>query len=194
MFSYLLSIRLLNQSIRSMIMLVETAAYTQTQESVNKLSEKCKDFKVAKAESLNIINLRPSSTVELMPVCGFSPLFYLLVINLLHLWCYDAFSFDFTSSMTTLNTLALSDVMNIWLTNKIDEAKDLSCSNFILEVDFDEENKVPVCCDEFKTRAYIVGKDMYKQVYKDTTKGSFLNWPLPSLVHIQRDTKEKEVS
>ncbi|CAH2061234.1 unnamed protein product [Thlaspi arvense] len=45
---------------------METAVCTQTRECDNKLSEKCKDFKVAKAEILNIINLRPSSIVELM--------------------------------------------------------------------------------------------------------------------------------
>ncbi|EOA28088.1 hypothetical protein CARUB_v10024270mg [Capsella rubella] len=48
--------------------LVETAASTQTRESVNKFADKCKDFKVAKAEILNIINLRPSSAVELAPI------------------------------------------------------------------------------------------------------------------------------
>ncbi|CAH2043759.1 unnamed protein product [Thlaspi arvense] len=48
--------------------LVETAACTQTRESVTKFTEKCKGFKVAKAEILNIINLRPSSIVELMPI------------------------------------------------------------------------------------------------------------------------------
>ncbi|VVB17818.1 unnamed protein product [Arabis nemorensis] len=48
--------------------LVKTAACTQTRESVNKFAEKCKGFKVAKAEILNIINLRPSSIVELMPI------------------------------------------------------------------------------------------------------------------------------
>ncbi|XP_024014285.1 uncharacterized protein LOC18022345 [Eutrema salsugineum] len=48
--------------------LVETAAFTQTRESINRFSEKCRDFKVAKAEILNIINLRPSSIVELMPI------------------------------------------------------------------------------------------------------------------------------
>ncbi|KAL1203944.1 hypothetical protein V5N11_011788 [Cardamine amara subsp. amara] len=48
--------------------LVETAACTQTRESVNRFAEKCKDFKVAKAEILNIINLRPSSIVELTPI------------------------------------------------------------------------------------------------------------------------------
>uniref|UniRef100_A0A1J3GEF3 DNA-directed RNA polymerase III subunit RPC9 n=1 Tax=Noccaea caerulescens TaxID=107243 RepID=A0A1J3GEF3_NOCCA len=58
--------------------LVETPAFTQTRESVTKFAEKCKDFKVAKAgckdfklakaEILNIINLWPSSIVELMPI------------------------------------------------------------------------------------------------------------------------------
>ncbi|KAL0691967.1 hypothetical protein Bca4012_059147 [Brassica carinata] len=49
--------------------LMETAASTQTRESVTKFSEKCRDFKLAKAEILNVINLRPSSDVELTPVC-----------------------------------------------------------------------------------------------------------------------------
>ncbi|CAN7125832.1 unnamed protein product, partial [Brassica rapa subsp. narinosa] len=49
--------------------LMETAASTQTRESVTKFSDKCKGFKLAKAEILNIINLRPSSDVELTPVC-----------------------------------------------------------------------------------------------------------------------------
>ncbi|KAL1202676.1 putative F-box/kelch-repeat protein [Cardamine amara subsp. amara] len=114
--------------------------------------------------------------------------------------------------------LAFSNVMTIWLSNKIDEAKDLSWSEFILVVDFDtfnlpsvvnvrsflldEENKVAVCCDVdmedgYNTRIYIVGKDMYKQVYKDTTRGSPFNWPhllsyVPSLVYIQENTLERQ--
>ncbi|CDY38597.1 hypothetical protein HID58_072772 [Brassica napus] len=48
--------------------LMETAASTQTRESVTKFSDKCKDFKLVKAEILNIINLRPSSDVELTPI------------------------------------------------------------------------------------------------------------------------------
>ncbi|CAH8338442.1 unnamed protein product [Eruca vesicaria subsp. sativa] len=48
--------------------LMETAASTQTRESVTTFSDKCKDFKLAKAEILNIINLRPSSDVELTPI------------------------------------------------------------------------------------------------------------------------------
>ncbi|CDY30741.1 hypothetical protein BRARA_B03836 [Brassica rapa] len=48
--------------------LMETAASTQTRDSVTKFSDKCKGFKLAKAEILNIINLRPSSDVELTPI------------------------------------------------------------------------------------------------------------------------------
>ncbi|XP_010444160.1 PREDICTED: uncharacterized protein LOC104726898 [Camelina sativa] len=53
--------------------LLETAASTQTRESVNKFADKCKDFNVAKAEILNIINLRPSSIVELDPIIEKAP-------------------------------------------------------------------------------------------------------------------------
>ncbi|WZZ44329.1 hypothetical protein YC2023_040588 [Brassica napus] len=38
----------------------KTVASTQTLESVTTFSDKCKDFKLAKAEILNIINIRPS--------------------------------------------------------------------------------------------------------------------------------------
>lgn len=48
---------------------METAASTQTRETVTKFFDKCKDFKLAKAEILNVINLRPTSDVELTPVC-----------------------------------------------------------------------------------------------------------------------------
>jgi hypothetical protein len=69
--------------------LVETAASTQTRESVNKSADKCKDFKLAKAEILNIINLWPSSIVELLPVCLLFlaytlPFLSLHLISLLH--------------------------------------------------------------------------------------------------------------
>ncbi|KAJ0238226.1 hypothetical protein HA466_0243250 [Hirschfeldia incana] len=47
---------------------METAASTQTRDTVTKFSDKCKDFKLAKAEILNVINLRPSSDVELTPI------------------------------------------------------------------------------------------------------------------------------
>ncbi|XP_031251837.1 DNA-directed RNA polymerase III subunit RPC9-like [Pistacia vera] len=45
--------------------LVESGACNQTRESVNEFFEKCKKFKLAKAEMLNIINIRPSSLVEI---------------------------------------------------------------------------------------------------------------------------------
>ncbi|CAA7028029.1 unnamed protein product [Microthlaspi erraticum] len=112
------------------------------------------------------------------------------------------------------NILEFSNVMRIWVTNKVDEAdKDLSWrSEFELVVDYDkfeldsvvnvssflldEENKVAVCCDidadeyhrNCSTRIYIVGEDMYKQVY--STKCSSSSWRpilltyVPSLVHI----------
>ncbi|KAJ4887717.1 core protein [Raphanus sativus] len=48
--------------------LMETAASTQTRETVTKFFDKCKDFKLAKAEILNVINLRPTSDVELTPI------------------------------------------------------------------------------------------------------------------------------
>ncbi|EFH59324.1 F-box family protein [Arabidopsis lyrata subsp. lyrata] len=116
------------------------------------------------------------------------------------------------------NIQALSNEMRIWVTNKIDEAKDLTWSNFVLTVDYDrfslpsvnnvssflldEENKVALCCDrdmddEDKTRVYIVGETTYKEVYKETIKGSHFNWPLllsylPSLVHIHENTPKRQ--
>ncbi|XP_023639564.1 putative F-box/kelch-repeat protein At3g17540 [Capsella rubella] len=116
------------------------------------------------------------------------------------------------------NILEFSNVMKICLSNKIGEAIELTWSNFVLTVDYDrfdltsvvnvtsflldEENKVAVCSDididdddGNKTRVYVVGEDIYKQVYIETTKGSYLNWPLllcyvPSLVHINKNTSK----
>ncbi|CAN6862841.1 unnamed protein product [Brassica oleracea] len=48
--------------------LMETPACTQTQEIITNFSDQCKDFKLAKAEILNIINIRPSSTVNLASI------------------------------------------------------------------------------------------------------------------------------
>ncbi|GLT61554.1 hypothetical protein SLA2020_342520 [Shorea laevis] len=48
--------------------LVETAACNQTREHINEFLEKCKKYSLAKAEVLNIINLRPSSLVEIDPI------------------------------------------------------------------------------------------------------------------------------
>lgn len=48
--------------------LVESAACNQTRESINELLEKCKKYDLAKAEILNIINIRPASPVEIDPI------------------------------------------------------------------------------------------------------------------------------
>ncbi|XP_022739123.1 DNA-directed RNA polymerase III subunit RPC9-like [Durio zibethinus] len=48
--------------------LVESAACNQTKEHVNEFLERCKKYKLAKAEVLNIINLRPSALVEIDPI------------------------------------------------------------------------------------------------------------------------------
>ncbi|KAF4352872.1 hypothetical protein F8388_002062 [Cannabis sativa] len=45
--------------------LVETAACNQSQENINEFLEKSKKYDLAKAELLNIINIRPSTPVEL---------------------------------------------------------------------------------------------------------------------------------
>lgn len=45
--------------------LAESAACNQTRNIVNEFLEKSKKFKLAKAEILNIINIRPSSLVEI---------------------------------------------------------------------------------------------------------------------------------
>ncbi|CAH8375385.1 unnamed protein product [Eruca vesicaria subsp. sativa] len=95
-----------------------------------------------------------------------------------------------------------SDVISIWVTDKVDE--ELSWrSDFVLRVDFDkfdlrnlatsvssflldEENKMAVCCDG--TRIYIVGEDIYKLVYKEITVPSpprpLVITYVPSLVKI----------
>ncbi|CAF2057058.1 unnamed protein product, partial [Brassica napus] len=123
--------------------------------------------------------------------------------------------------LSVLHIDGRSNVMRKYLsmvkvTNKVDE--DLSWrSNFVLTVDFDkfdlpsvvnvtsflldEENKVAVCCDKDpddkdKTRMYIVGENMYKQVYKYIVEASRFNWPLvltyvPSLVRIQKRTPRR---
>ncbi|XP_021905148.1 uncharacterized protein LOC110820081 isoform X3 [Carica papaya] len=47
--------------------LFDTAACSQTRECINEFLEKCKKYNLAKAEMLNIINLRPCSVVEIDP-------------------------------------------------------------------------------------------------------------------------------
>ncbi|XP_010465801.1 PREDICTED: putative F-box/kelch-repeat protein At3g17570 isoform X2 [Camelina sativa] len=101
--------------------------------------------------------------------------------------------------------------MKIWVTNtKIEEAKDLSWSDFLV-VDFhklmvtrmtnvrsflvDEEKKMVVFCDtdsNYRTRVYVVGENVYQEVYEETTTDElFCYWPClvsyaPSLVQIQQ--------
>ena len=48
--------------------LVESATCNQTKEHINEFLERCKNYKLAKAKVLNIINLRPSALVEIDPI------------------------------------------------------------------------------------------------------------------------------
>ncbi|KAF3456939.1 hypothetical protein FNV43_RR01593 [Rhamnella rubrinervis] len=51
--------------------LVGTAASNQTREKIDEFLEKCKKFDLAKAEVLNILNIRPSSVVETYSIIEF---------------------------------------------------------------------------------------------------------------------------
>ena len=48
--------------------LVETSASNLTRENIDEFLEKSKKYDLAKAELLNIINIRPSSAVEIFSV------------------------------------------------------------------------------------------------------------------------------
>uniref|UniRef100_A0A5B6YNU1 DNA-directed RNA polymerase III subunit RPC9 n=1 Tax=Davidia involucrata TaxID=16924 RepID=A0A5B6YNU1_DAVIN len=48
--------------------LEQSVACNQTRESIKEFSEKCKKYKLATAEVINIINVRPSSVVEIDPI------------------------------------------------------------------------------------------------------------------------------
>lgn len=48
--------------------LVETAACNQTRENIGSFLENCKEYDLAKAEILNIINIRPAFPVEIDPM------------------------------------------------------------------------------------------------------------------------------
>ncbi|KAG5245094.1 calsequestrin [Salix suchowensis] len=48
--------------------LVETPACNQTRENINEFLERFKKYNLAKAELLNIINIRPSQTVEIYTI------------------------------------------------------------------------------------------------------------------------------
>ncbi|KAB2599693.1 hypothetical protein D8674_009964 [Pyrus ussuriensis x Pyrus communis] len=48
--------------------LVATPACTQTRESIHEFKEKCKEYDLAEAEVLNIINARPYNVVGIFPM------------------------------------------------------------------------------------------------------------------------------
>ncbi|GMP77160.1 hypothetical protein CsSME_00033530 [Camellia sinensis var. sinensis] len=48
--------------------LEQSAACNQTRERITEFLEKCKKYNLAKAEILNIVNIRPSSVVEIDPI------------------------------------------------------------------------------------------------------------------------------
>lgn len=48
--------------------LEQTAACNQTRDIIHELLDKCKSYDLTKAEILNIINIRPSSPVEIDPI------------------------------------------------------------------------------------------------------------------------------
>ncbi|KAF5200380.1 RNA polymerase II, Rpb4, core protein [Thalictrum thalictroides] len=48
--------------------LVQKAASNQTRESIKEFLKKCEKFDLAKAEKLNVIDIRPSSVVEIDPI------------------------------------------------------------------------------------------------------------------------------
>ncbi|XP_010261566.1 PREDICTED: DNA-directed RNA polymerase III subunit rpc9-like isoform X2 [Nelumbo nucifera] len=48
--------------------LVQSAVCNQTRESINEFLKRCEKYDLANAEKLNIINIRPSSLVEIDPI------------------------------------------------------------------------------------------------------------------------------
>ncbi|ESQ37163.1 hypothetical protein EUTSA_v10002791mg [Eutrema salsugineum] len=110
--------------------------------------------------------------------------------------------FDFTTERLGHISLPFqTDDEDMVANTKIDEAKDLSWSDFLVVdigklmiqgglkriVSFlvDEENKMVVCCgieqagEERINRIHIVGENMHKEVYKESTKISrSYDWPL----------------
>ncbi|KAL7210142.1 hypothetical protein ACSBR1_031659 [Camellia fascicularis] len=48
--------------------LEQSAACNQTRERITEFVEKCKKYNLAKAKILNIVNIRPSSVVEINPI------------------------------------------------------------------------------------------------------------------------------
>ncbi|KAF8392326.1 hypothetical protein HHK36_022668 [Tetracentron sinense] len=48
--------------------LVQSAASNQTKQSIHEFLNRCEKYDLAKAEKLNILNIRPSSVVEIDPI------------------------------------------------------------------------------------------------------------------------------
>ena len=109
------------------------------------------------------------------------------------------------------NTGTFLTEMNVWLSNKIDEAKEVSWSKFLVvsfhnfkyprypkEMNFwvDDENKVVVTCVRdinHCDHVYIVGEDLHKHVY-EVANDTWI-WPcflsyVPSLCHIPKAKEE----
>lgn len=76
--------------------MVATPACTQTRESIDEFKEKCREYDLAEAEVLNIINTRPYNVVGIFPVCYTTlidnlfllriSLILVMIVMLLSLW------------------------------------------------------------------------------------------------------------
>ncbi|CAH8383525.1 unnamed protein product [Eruca vesicaria subsp. sativa] len=103
----------------------------------------------------------------------------------------------------------------VWLSNKIDDAKEVSWTKFLVDVNkfwlqryfegmsfmVDEKNKVVVCCSEGISVAggeyiYKVGEDFLRQVYKERICFTWVRPCLliyvPSLAHIPKSKEEEK--
>ena len=75
--------------------LVQTAACNQTSEHINEFVDKCKIYGLAKAEVLNIINIRPTSIIDIYTVKftwkpSFSPF---LLLHISFVMCHYIFTY-----------------------------------------------------------------------------------------------------
>lgn len=61
--------------------LEQTVASNQTIEIINKFVEDCEKYDLAKGEMLNIVNIRPSSAVEIDPVIFVKLLLFCSYLN-----------------------------------------------------------------------------------------------------------------
>ncbi|KAM3754983.1 hypothetical protein ACB098_02G004500 [Castanea mollissima] len=69
--------------------LVQTAACNQTREHINEFVDKCKIYGLAKAEVLNIINIRPTSIIDIYTVklLGKPSFFPFLLLHISFVMC-----------------------------------------------------------------------------------------------------------